>query len=379
MNQQKNIRLVLVDDSEADQLLVEMTLKNIADFEYRIDRFGTISDAIAFLETEQDLIDVCLVDYYLGAYTTFDFIDALNDAQIRPLPLVVMTHLTDSRIDKRLMYAGVHDYWSKEDLDSEKLERCIRYAIHRHSDYMEQWRENHNNRTHLAHVSHELKNPLNAIAGFTRVAERLSKQHKTKEEQERLDNCFASISRNCGYLKQLIDELLNYSELESATFSLNREACDLNVIVNSVVKDFLPVAERDQLILRCECSSGELEVYADKTRINQILNNLVSNAIKYTNRGEVIVRTHVEDIDTRLYAVIEVEDTGIGIDAADFENVFTAYKTVHGDLDKPVDSTGLGMTIAKSLVEKHGGFIRLSSCLGKGSVFKVYLPTRSKV
>jgi two-component system sensor histidine kinase EvgS len=115
-------------------------------------------------------------------------------------------------------------------------------------------------------------------------------------------------------------------------------------------------------------------IEADGHRVRQILGNLLSNAIKYTEQDGVTVKLETREIDSQSWAQLKVMDTGIGI-ASDLHGaVFAEYVKVHSLLNKSVKSTGLGLPIAKRLVEMHGGTINLESQPGQGSIFTVRLP-----
>ncbi|MEE8059354.1 MAG: HAMP domain-containing sensor histidine kinase, partial [Pseudomonadales bacterium] len=182
---------------------------------------------------------------------------------------------------------------------------------------------------------------------------------------------------NCEQLSSLIHELLNLSEIESGRLSLSLASCDLTCLLREIYQHFVPMAKEHGLCLNKQISDG-LTLVADANRLRQIINNVLSNAIKYTEKGQVVLRAYEQGSGSTACTVIEVQDTGIGIKESDFDAVFCEYKKVHKVLNKQVDSTGLGLPIAKRLIELHQGSISLTSTPGQGSTFTIYLPRCSK-
>lgn len=374
----RSIGVLILDDNPADIVTIERMLVDSKEGAYKTYCFNAMQQSIDFLTSNHDRIDVCLVDYAMGLNTAFDFIDLCRKSYIRSIPIVVMTGQIKESIDIQLMNEGVQDYWCKADLNAEMLERCIRFSMHRHNNYLIKDRESLNKTNHLAHVSHELKNPLTAIIGFSKVAERLWQAASTSDEIERIEDCFAGITRNTEQLKRLIDELLDLTAMSTGQFQINREQCCLQEILSEIQHDYASLAARDGLTLEIS-NTVSYDIFADKRRITQVISNLVSNAIKYTEAGKVSVNAQSSAAGGESqYITINVEDTGIGIDQDKHACVFTKYAQTHAHntLSKKVESTGLGLAITKQLVELHGGTIKFASTLGKGSKFTVMLPQR---
>ncbi len=223
----------------------------------------------------------------------------------------------------------------------------------------------------LAAVSHELRSPLNAILGFadvlmTEVDGPLSATAREEVEQ---------IRGSGQHLADLINDILEFSAIESGTLKLQRSKVDLVQIAREVVREALVIVGDKPISLRLEPDAGygeePLPVYAraDPRRVRQILTNLVGNAIKFTQQGEVVI-TAVRD---GYHACVRVRDTGPGISPAERAMIFEEYKQA-GEERARRRGTGLGLAIARRLVLMHGGTIRVESELGQGSTFLVTLP-----
>jgi signal transduction histidine kinase len=221
----------------------------------------------------------------------------------------------------------------------------------------------------LAMLGHELRNPLAALSTAHQVmAQRAQRDPRAAGLQERCE-------RQVGILVRLVDDLLDISRLTRGKVTLHREIVDLASIVDKAF-----VATRQHLDARKHETSvtmapGPFWVDGDPARLEQIFSNLLSNATKYTNPGgQVRIRVSRDDgaVPT---VVVQVHDTGRGIDRGQLETVFDLFMQVDGGLDRAEGGLGIGLTLVRQLVAMHGGdVIAESEGLGQGSTFTVRLP-----
>lgn len=216
----------------------------------------------------------------------------------------------------------------------------------------------------LAAVSHELRSPLNAILGFADILMEevdgpLSASAKEEVEQ---------IRGSGAHLLTLINDILEFSALESGQLRLTRGRVDLTGLANEVVREARGLVGEKPLTIRVE-GDASLVARIDGRRVRQVLGNLVNNAIKFTQRGEVVVRVAREGVQ----ASLSVSDTGPGISGQERAVIFHEYKQARSERMKR-RGTGLGLAIARRLVTLHHGSIQVESELGRGSTFKVLLP-----
>jgi len=215
----------------------------------------------------------------------------------------------------------------------------------------------------LAGLSHELRTPLNAILGFAHILESEVDGPLSDEARESLE-----IIRTSGeHLRQLIDDILELSALETGTLQLSRSPVDVHQVAEEVIREATATVANKPLTLEVE-GPGGLYALADKRRVRQILTNLVSNATKFTMRGSVTVR--VDGLGS--FVVVTVRDTGPGIPREQTAAIFEEYRQL-GDAPSR-GGTGLGLAITKRLVSMHGGTIDVTSEMGRGSTFTVTLP-----
>jgi signal transduction histidine kinase len=177
-------------------------------------------------------------------------------------------------------------------------------------------------------------------------------------------------------MKNLVEGMLDLSRFERGVIALEHSQGVLQEILTRSVDVQQPEAERKGISLRAELPSTPILLSLDEGRIIQVITNLITNALNYTPKGgEVIVRTLTAQSPNgngskSHYAIVEVEDTGIGIAAEHLPNLFQPFYRVQSQ----VEGTGLGLRISKEIVELHGGNIGVESEVGRGSRFSFWLP-----
>jgi signal transduction histidine kinase/CheY-like chemotaxis protein len=216
----------------------------------------------------------------------------------------------------------------------------------------------------LSRMSHELRTPLNAVLGFTQLL-----AMDLPESQQ--DNV-RQIRRAGVHLLNLINEVLDISRIEAGQLALSPEPVRVSDVVSEVVDLMGPIAaERDVTIRSDDALACGCHVLADRQRTKQIILNLASNAVKYNNRGgNVVVSCRIEDGE----AALEVIDDGIGIAEADLDRLFIPFERL-GAGNTEIEGTGVGLAISQRLACAMNGRIEVSSTLGRGSTFRLRLPT----
>jgi signal transduction histidine kinase len=216
----------------------------------------------------------------------------------------------------------------------------------------------------LAAVSHELRSPLNAILGFADILMTEVDGPLTPEAREEVEQ----IRGSGKHLLDLINDILEFSALESGQLRLSRSRVDLTAVARDVVREAAGLVGARPVIVRIEGEEGVV-ARADPRRIRQVITNLVGNAVKFTLCGEVVVDVGREG----RFARIRVHDTGPGISPQERAVIFEEYKQSTEERTRR-RGTGLGLAIARRLVLMHGGKIEVDSVVGRGSTFKVTLP-----
>jgi signal transduction histidine kinase/CheY-like chemotaxis protein len=221
----------------------------------------------------------------------------------------------------------------------------------------------------VANVSHELRTPLNMIIGYTNLIIK-SPGAYGKLIPSRLLADIASIQRNSQHLVELINDVLDLSQVDAGRLALTRQWTSVREIISSAVLAVRPLFLSKQLYLQTDLPEDELKVYCDGTRVREVILNLLSNAGRFTDQGGVIIRARIENSGL----LVSVTDTGPGIAAADQQRIFEPFQQLDPTLHHRTGGSGLGLSISKRFVEMHDGKMWLESELGKGTSFHFSIP-----
>ncbi len=218
----------------------------------------------------------------------------------------------------------------------------------------------------LSVLSHELKSPINAIEGYLKLMQ-------DKQVGDHIDNYKEMMDRSLERIKgmrSLISDLLDLTRMESGEKTRNLRKLDIVEVAKSVVDTFEPMAEQKNITIKLDTDEN-IYMDADKNEIEIILNNLVSNAVKYNKEnGKIFFSIH--KIDNQV--IIEVEDTGIGMKEEDLKILFQDFVRIKSTQTKFIPGSGLGLSIAKKMVDLYKGDIQVESEPDHGSKFIVNLP-----
>lgn len=222
----------------------------------------------------------------------------------------------------------------------------------------------------LASVTHELRTPLTCIIGMSTTLQRWSKDTLNERQQG-----FLQTIRDSGeQLLSLINDILDVSQAEAQQITLELAKVSPALLARQTIKAFEGQAALREIELKLDGSAGEKFEHftADPRRVQQVLFNLMDNAIKFTSDGgKITLRLYREENQI----TFQVKDTGIGISAAQLPLLFQKFRQLDAGYQRQYKGTGLGLALAKQLVELHGGWIGVESTPGVGSIFTVRLPT----
>ena len=220
----------------------------------------------------------------------------------------------------------------------------------------------------LANMSHELRTPLNAIIGFSDMI----KKRLFGELDERYVSYADDINKSGSHLLELINDILDVSRIETGNFDLNEEVLSPKEVIERAIRIVGARALENRLNLTTEISDHLPSIRADERKLKQIVINLVSNAAKFTPEGGSI-RVSMEH-DPRSGLILRVSDTGIGMRPEDIPLALTPFRQIDSELARAYEGTGLGLPLARSLVEAHDGTLLVESELGSGTTVTVTLP-----
>jgi signal transduction histidine kinase/CheY-like chemotaxis protein len=220
----------------------------------------------------------------------------------------------------------------------------------------------------LAHMSHEMRTPLNAVMGLSELA--LTDKKLTEETEDKLEKIHASGTT----LLSIINDILDISKIESGKFEVLPTKYDTPSMINDVVTlNAVRVGERPVNFKILVDEKLPAVLYGDDLRVKQIFNNLLSNAFKYTEEGLVTWQVGFEREGDSIWLVSSITDTGIGIKPENIDGLFTDYYQVDRSANRKIEGTGLGLPITKLLVEMMEGSITIQSEYGQGTTVRVRL------
>jgi PAS domain S-box-containing protein len=220
----------------------------------------------------------------------------------------------------------------------------------------------------VANVSHELRSPLAAIQKNLAIILDQTAGALNDDQME-----FLSLAKdNVERLTRLINDLLDLSKIEAGKMELKKVRTDLAALTRNAVIAFTGWFKEKGLTAHLNLPKNPVELELDADKITQVLNNLLSNALKFSPpKGEIRVAIKPDDP-----VEVSVTDTGVGIAQKDIGRIFNKFEQVSGQHQNGANGTGLGLPLAKEIVEKHGGQLRVKSDFGKGSTFMFTLPVR---
>jgi signal transduction histidine kinase len=219
----------------------------------------------------------------------------------------------------------------------------------------------------LANMSHELRTPLNAVIGFSEII----RVEMFGPVGERYRGYATAIFNSGSHLLELINEILDLSKLEAGQFELSEEEIDLAGTVEACLHLVETLAQKSKIRLSTALDRDVRRIRGDDRRMRQILINLLSNAVKFTPEGgQVRVSSFLKNGEL----AIEIRDTGIGIAAEDIPKVMSSFGQVESKISRKHEGSGLGLPLAKQLVELHGGTLTIESQEDVGTTVTIMLP-----
>jgi signal transduction histidine kinase len=400
----KEVKILMIDDDKEDFIIVRDIIRDISQQKYIIDWRGSYEEGMKSISEKNH--DIYLIDYKLGPKTGLELIKKAIENGCES-PLIILTGVNNFDIDNQAMNAGASDYLVKDTLSCQSLGSSIRYAISNNNHKKEMLELNtalekrvksrtvileetlnkleisqnelieaknkaekasHAKTDFLSSMSHEIRTPLNAIIGFTNV---VLDSDLNKDQKKYLD----AIKTSGDVLMVLINDILDLAKVEEGKMTFNCNPFKLSSSISEILQIFGSKMDETKLKLIENFDSSIPEVLiGDSVRLNQIIINLVGNAFKFTKKGEITVGVKMLD-EVKEYVNLEfyVKDTGIGISENNQQTIFDKFQQATFNTSNFNIGSGLGLTIAKKLIEMQGGSIKVNSKIDVGSTFSFTL------
>lgn len=353
------IRVLLIDDDEDEFVLARDLLEERGTSRFTLE--WTANYDVALDDMARDQHDVYLLDYRMGAR---DGLELLREAQARgcSAPVVILTGYGDGEVDLAAMRAGAADYLVKSRIGSELLQRALRHAVERKRIEKQLARQRED---FVAMLTHDIKSPLHVVIGSADMLLEETKNTANGHGPALIRNLIDSALT----INSLVVNYLDFTKIEAMGVSLNKESVLVGDILTRLHRRYETSAQRRSLIFELRLADALPSVDGDPVALERVFANLLSNALKFTPRGgRVTVSAHASDRGM----VVTVADTGPGILPGEIQFIFAKYRRALSTARQ--DGAGLGLFIAKSLVEAHGGRIDVHSDPGRETLFEVFLP-----
>jgi signal transduction histidine kinase/DNA-binding response OmpR family regulator len=220
----------------------------------------------------------------------------------------------------------------------------------------------------VANVSHELRTPLNLIIGFSEMMAMAPESYGGVTLPSEYRGDVMAVYRSASHLKELIDDVLDLSQIEAGRLPLTRKPTDLGDVIEEACEIVRGLGQAKGLRLEALVAPDLPILRLDATRIRQVILNLLSNALRFTDQGFIRVRAWVEDREV----IVTVEDTGQGISPDKLDRAFEAFSQLDDELLQ--EGSGLGLAVSRRFVQLHGGLMSIQSALGDGTTVRFTLP-----
>ena len=374
------VKILLIEDSPDHTLFTRRAL-NKGGLDYELD---CVADAQEGAQKACGGDYQCILcDYRLPGMSALEILRSMRGCG-KDAPFVVITSSGSEKIAVELMKEGAADYLIKDESYEDTLPMVVfavleRYKVFRDKARLErELKDSHEKLKEMyavksdftSMVSHELRTPLTAIKEGIAIVLDGSAGELNGQQRD-----FLSIAKkNVDRLNRLINDVLDFSKLESKRMPFNIRLFPLSEVIGDVVGIQGPVAREKGLDLKTDVAADIPPAEFDPDRINQVLSNLVSNAVKFTERGSVIIAARRDDTGG---VIVAVTDTGEGIKEEDIPKLFQNYQQLQRVNRHSEGGTGLGLAICKQIVEAHGGRIWCESQYGTGTTFAFSLPLTS--
>jgi signal transduction histidine kinase len=376
------LRVLLVEDDEDDFVITRDLLAEIEHTDYELEWVNNAEEAINKLIYLKNDYDVCLLDYRLGGTTGIEIIRKVLSEGLN-VPMILLTEHSDRQIDLTAMQEGASDFLVKAEINSRILDRAIRYvcAVKKHEQErlslalaLEARKQaeaaSQSKDEFLGMVSHELRGPINSMLLWIDIIK------SSDTDPETLQTGIETLERSLQQQSSILNNLVEFTRGLNQTIKLYKQTVNLVDLLKDIVTTQQPVADKKHIDLSFVHDAAELILQADPDRLQQIFGNLISNSIKFTQKhGRIKIRANRCGYKDRPYTEIAVCDNGIGISAELLPYVFDRYLQAPTHSYGSNTGLGLGLTIARQLVELHDGTIRAESPgVNQGAIFYVSLP-----
>ncbi|MGD1717275.1 ATP-binding response regulator [Dapis sp. BLCC M172] len=386
--------ILIVDDTPANLEVLSETLGAVG-YDVAIATTGQR----ALKQLERELSDLILLDITMPDMDGFEVCQKLKaNPTTRNIPVIFITALADTDNKIKGFELGAVDYITKPFQEQEVLARVkthlqlalltqnLEQEVAMKVFSLEQAKQaaeaaNKAKSLFLANMSHELRTPLNAVLGITEGLQ--DEVFGSMNEQQM--KALQIIESSGTHLLELINDILDVTKIESGQLELSCTPTAVAPLCKSSLAFIKPLAQKKAIQLKTKLPQNLPELLIDERRIRQVLINLLNNAVKFSpDGGSVSLEVQANSLnpnasDSQNFLRIAVIDNGIGIAPENLNKLFQPFVQIDNSLNRDYQGTGLGLTLVKRIVDRHGGKVEVSSEVGVGSCFTVDLPCTNTI
>lgn len=358
------LRILLIEDNPGDARLIQLMLDEAGGPGFRLETVDRLSRGLERMAAAA--CDVVLLDLSLPDAQGLDtFLRA--QAAAPELPIVVLSGLDDEALAVRAVQEGAQDYLVKGHVDGGLLLRAMRYAIERKRLEQARREVERQKDEFLANISHDLRTPLTGIKASIGVV----LANEPPGTPEPLHRLFVNIDQAADRMARLVDDLLELARLQAGRVRLQLAEVDLRELAARAARAIEPLALARGQRVELELPAAPVLARVDAERVERAVLNLLSNAHKYGRDGGYI-RVSLALADGQAH--LAVADDGPGIAEAELAHIFERFYRTSEAHGRTNQGSGLGLSIARAMVELHGGRIWAESVPGQGATFHIALP-----
>lgn len=370
----EHLNILIIEDSELDAELIIHNLKK-AEYSISFKRIESASELThALKENEWDLI---IADYSLPQFDAPTALKILHDSGL-DIPFIVVSGRIGEETSVAMMKLGAHDYLMKDnltrlvpvinrELSEARVRKERKIAEEKIKQYVNQLEQiNADKDKFFSILAHDLKNPFFGVINLLKIIQ----DNLEKNDLKEIKNYIRIVYDTSKYVYKLLDNLLEWSRIQTGRIEFNREIINIKEIIKDNIALLESQANNKFIKIHFDLKKDYV-VPGDENMLNVILGNLIGNAIKFTPKNrDIFITVH----DKVKYFEICIKDAGFGIEQENIQELFKIDSKFRRAGTNNEKGTGLGLVLCKEFVEKHGGKIWVESELEKGSEFKFTLP-----
>ena len=367
----EEIRVLLVDDDEDDYLILKNIFAKIPNSPFSVRWSSTFEEARELVKSSD--FDIFLIDYRLGAHTGLELLEIAMPSK-RSEPFLLLTGAGDTGIERQSMRLAAADYLVKGAIDPNTLSRALYYALGRkqiESQRLQHYIElNKTKDEFISLASHQLRTPATGVKQYLGMVLQDMAGEVPDAQRKLLEKAYESNERQLA----IVSDLLKVAKVDAGQVHIRQRPTDLVPLLKDVAKEQAETYASRQQKLVVEAVDEPLVAAVDQAKVRMVFENLIDNASKYSEADTTVtVRLEREGE----WVKVAVIDQGVGIDPSDTGKLFEKFIRIDNDLSTKVGGTGLGLYWANNIIDLHGGMIKVTSAVGEGSTFSVYVPRSS--